>query len=160
MGKKYLAIEECDKDGLAYALEVARGQKSNRLTRRKAAENIWLAISEGKASAFTILTWCEFVARQIVPNLIPGSTKNDRLRPQLALNSIGLSERDDKNREMRSLISDYLDLTSATSADPDQVPPSPTKIAKFLKARGYLANLKARDAAKVVTRELAKIPRR
>ena len=103
--------ENCgDPDGLAYDLEVARGLHSEQIRMREAAERIWMAIANGEADSTTMVCWVEHVARKICSGLVKNDDLDDRQRGSAALMATGLYGKDDRFREMRSLIAMWLDF--------------------------------------------------
>ena len=150
--------ENYDPDGLAYELEVARGLKSKRITKRTAAEQIWTAIAEGRACETTILTWCEYVAKQITDNIIDNENLDDRLRGALALNCIGLSLRDDKYREMRAHIEMLVFFDEqADHKNPEYEKLTPMRFVEYWRSLGNFKGVSERAAAKTVKREWNKV---
>jgi hypothetical protein len=153
--------ENYDPDGLAYELEVARGLKSKSLSKRKAAEQIWTAIASGRACETTILTWCEYVAKQISANIIDDKDYDDRLRGGRALKCISLYDRDDEYRELRAFIElrlEFEELVTPGNRAQSRDKLTPMQIVSDWRSLGHFKDVKDRAAAKTVKREWDKIP--
>lgn len=153
--------ENHDPDGLAYELEVARGSKSDFISKRKAAENIWTAIAKGKACENTIFTWCEYVATQISANIIEDKDCDGRSRGSRALECISLYDRDDEYRELRAFIElrlEFEELVTPSNRAQSKDKLTPMQIVKYWRSLGHFKDVKDRAAAKTVTREWKKIP--
>ncbi|WP_295639470.1 hypothetical protein [Novosphingobium sp.] len=102
---------ECgDPDGLAYDLEVARGMRSEGVSKRQAAERIWKAISAGKADPGTKLCWVEHIAKELCSEIIDKRDLDDKRRGSAALIAMGIYGKDDEFSGIRSLIEMWLDF--------------------------------------------------
>ncbi|WP_394730742.1 hypothetical protein [Altererythrobacter sp. GH1-8] len=148
---------EHDPDGLAYALEVARGMKSDSLERRDAAEKIWLAIADNEASEGTKISWVEYIAKRLKKDLLKNDSLDDRQRGSAALNAIGLSYRKDEGYELREFVSNFLDLEDLMKpANEVQKAPKPMQLVRMLREQGLLLNVEDRAAQQRVRRALRK----
>ena len=145
-----------DPDGLAYELEVARGTRSKSLSKRKAAERIWTAIATGTACEGTIVSWCEYVAQQITKNIIRNNDLDASRRGSLALECIGLYQRDDEYRQLRSYIEmrlEFEELVTPKDRARRRKRLTPTEIVKEWQSRGHFQGVKIRAAAQTVKRQ-------
>jgi hypothetical protein len=146
-----------DPDGLAYALEVARGMASATLERREAAEKIWLAIADGEASDGTKITWINYVAKRLKQDLLKNDNLDDRRRGSAALNAIGLSYRKGEGHEIREFVSSFLDLQDLTRPEIETPElPKPMQLVRLLRDRGFLNDCDDRPAQQRVRRVLRK----
>jgi hypothetical protein len=146
--------EDWDADGLAYSLEVAMGMKSDRMSKRTAAEEIWTAIAEGRANELTNIAWVDHVARQAIEHGLVGQSDAET-RGTRALHTIGLYGHADEQRWMRARLQDFLMFDDLT-VPPGMPQPKPKMrdLVNVLRRDGCFTGVRDRDAAKRVTRIL------
>ncbi len=143
-----------DPDGLAYALEVARGQKSDRLSKRSAAETIWRAIADGQAADSTKITWVEYVAGRLVKDLINNHDLDERFRGTTALSASSLWGVGDEYAELVSWIEMLADMRELANLNPK---PTPKHVLPHMKKLGFnWEEGEKRKAEKVAARQINK----
>jgi len=146
--------EAWDPDGLAYALEVARGMESEQLSKRKASEKIWTAIANGKACDGTVLVWARYVANKIIKEILQNKKLVEDQRGSAALRCIEIWQRDDEYRELRDYINTRLWFeTLVEPSDRVRRKLGPMDIVKDWRGRGYFKGICDRAAAKRVKRQ-------
>ena len=150
-----MPAENWDPDGLAYDLEVARGQPSNHTSKRTSTEVIWRAIAEGKAHASTTSCWVTYVARRLVDGVINKLDLDDKLRGREALRALGLYDKGDRYAGLRDLIETMMSFEDL--ANPDVMPappPRPKDILRSARERGLFNGVDDRLAIERVRRQL------
>ncbi len=74
-----------------YVLEIAKGMRSEQLSRREAAEIIWRGIANGDLPEKAVRSWAAHVAKKLVETVIAQSDPDKGARGRAALKALGLS---------------------------------------------------------------------
>jgi hypothetical protein len=144
-----------DSYGLDYDLEVARGMKSEQISRRKAAENMWRAIAAGEADRAQMVCWVEHVAKEICSEILDNASLADRQRGSKALIATGLYGNDDMYREMRAFISMWLDFGELSQNEGGlEFQLKPPMIVRACRSKGFFAGVKDAAAVETARRQL------